>query len=140
MVETTLSFFYGIPCGLDLNNINCRTSLDFKTMWFTIGSQKYPDLPYTSTNMGSYHLNDAIPSNAIETPYHYISSQCIALFNLERCNHMKDMMGCGVDTFNKSMTLSLEFAVDNTTPQYVHTILENEIIIEINNTGITILE
>ena len=109
-------------------------------MWLTIGSQKYPDLPYTSSNMAYYYLNDAIPSNAIESADSYISSQFITLFNLERCNYMKNMVGCGLDTFNKAMTLSLEFALDATKPQFVHTVLENEMLIEISNTGITILE
>ncbi len=53
---------------------------------------------------------------------------------------MKNMMGCGLDTFNKAMTLSLECPLDATKPQFVHTVLENEMIIEISNTGITILE
>ena len=95
--KTHFIFFYGIPSSVDLNNINYRKSLDLKKLWLTIGSQKYPDLPYTSTNMAYYYLNDAIPSNAIESPDHYISSQFITLFNLERCNYMKDMMGCGID-------------------------------------------
>ena len=135
------NFFYGCPSGDDLINISYRKAVDFKKMWLTIGSQKYPDLPYTSSNMAYYYLNDAIPSNAIESPDAYISSQFITLFNLERCNYMKNMMGCGLDTFNKAMTLSLEFINDvSRRPDFVHTVLENEMVIEINNTGITVLE
>ena len=124
------NYFYGCPSGDDLTNITYEKGKDLKKMWLTIGSQKYPDLPYTSTNMAYYYLHDAIPYNTIESPDAYISSQFITLFNLQRCNYMKGMMGCGIDTFNKSMTLSLEFA--SVRPDYIHTILENEMIIELN--------
>jgi len=45
------NLFFGCPSGNDLVNVNYRKTLDFKKIWLTIGSQKYPDLPYTSSNM-----------------------------------------------------------------------------------------
>lgn len=104
--------------------------------WIT----KIFQLSYTCSNMPYYDLNDSIPNNAIESPNASISSQFITLFNLERCTYMKSMMGCGLDTFNKAMVFSLECWTNDTKQEYVHTDVENEMIIEISNTRIVILE
>ena len=70
----------------------------------------------------------------------YHSTKFISLFDLERAGASTDVLARGIDTNNKNVSLTVKFPTDATKPQYVHVVMQNELMVNIFNTHVDILE
>ncbi len=123
------------------NDPFCRyqASTDVTRIGLKLGSLNFPDSPLTSNSLCYYYLSKVHPETSISLK-EYHTTKFISVFDLERAGASLDILARGIDTNNKNLSLIVEFPSDTTKPQYVHVVMQNELMVNIFNTHVDILE